>query len=186
MQIRINVKGASRRKASIIQQVRNYPDRRMTVEEFLTETVRQNVSEYNARKDAGAEKLLAGLLGSPNAMPTGSAMNPSAMPTESMMNPSAMPTDSVMAPSADFLEKYLESRFKEGAQAGKVSYGEPMDDSKADAEKAVLNALQCFDDGIVALFADGVRYTRREEEIPLKDQSEVTFVRLTFLAGRMW
>ena len=175
MQIRINVKGASRRKASIIQQVRKYPDRRMTVEEFLTETVRQNVSEYNARKDAGAEKLLAGLLGSPNAMPTGSAMNPSAMPTESMM-----------APSADFLEKYLESRFKEGAQAGKVSYGEPMDDRKADAEKAVLNALQCFDDGIVALFADGVRYTRREEEIPLKDQSEVTFVRLTFLAGRMW
>ena len=29
-----------------------------------------------------------------------------------------------------------------------------MDDRKADAEKAVLNALQCFDDGIVALFAD--------------------------------
>ena len=164
MQIRINVKGASRRKASIIQQVRKYPDRRMTVEEFLTETVRQNVSEYNARKDAGAEKLLAGLLGSPNAMPTGSAM----------------------APSADILEKHLESRVIEGAQAGKVTYGEPMDDRKADAEKAVLNALQCFDDGIVALFADGVRYTRREEEIPLKDQSEVTFVRLTFLAGRMW
>lgn len=175
MQIRINVKGASRRKASIIQQVRKYPDRRMTVEEFLTETVRQNVSEYNARKDAGAEKLLAGLLGGPNAMPTGSAMNPSAMPTESMM-----------APSADLLEKHLESRVNEGAQAGKVSYGDPMDDRKADAEKAVLNALQCFDDGIVALFADGVRYTRREEEIPLKDQSEVTFVRLTFLAGRMW
>ena len=175
MQIRINVKGASRRKASIIQQVRNYPDRRMTVEEFLTETVRQNVSEYNARKDAGAEKLLAGLLGGPNAMPTGSAIAPS-----------AMPTGSAMAPSADILEKHLESRVIEGAQAGKVSYGEPMDDRKADAEKAVLNALQYFDDGIVALFADGVRYTRREEKIPLKDQSEVTFVRLTFLAGRMW
>ena len=91
-----------------------------------------------------------------------------------------------MAPSADILEKHLESRVIEGAQAGKVSYGESMDDRKADAEKAVLNALQCFDDGIVALFADGVRYTRREEQIPLKDQSEVTFVRLTFLAGRMW
>ena len=175
MQIRINVKGASRRKASIIQQVRNYPDRRMTVEEFLTETVRQNVSEYNARKDAGAEKLLAGLLGGPNAVPTGSAIAPS-----------AMPTGSAMAPSADILEKHLESRVIEGTQAGKVSYGEPMDDRKADAEKAVLNALQCFDDGIVALFADGVRYTRREEQIPPKDQSEVTFVRLTFLAGRMW
>ena len=144
MQIRINVKGASRKKASIIQQVREYPDTCMTVEEFLAETVRQNVKEYNARKDAGAEKLLAGLL-----------------------------------------EKQLEDRIKAGAQVGKVSYGDSMDDRKADAEKAVLNALQCFDDGIVALFADGVRYTRREEQIPLKDQSEVTFVRLTFLAGRM-
>ena len=126
MQIRINVKGASRKKASIIQQVREYPDTCMTVEEFLAETVRQN------------------------------------------------------------LEKQLEDRIQAGAQAGKVTYGDPMDDRKADAEKAVLNALQCFDDGIVALFADGVRYTRREEQIPLKDQSEVTFVRLTFLAGRMW
>ena len=52
--------------------------------------------------------------------------------------------------------------------------------------RAVVNALQCFDDGIVALFVDGVRYQKREERLPLKDQSEVTFIRLTFLAGRMW
>lgn len=164
MQIRINVKGASRKKASIIQQVREYPDSRMTVEEFLAETVRQNVKEYNARKDAGAEKLLAGLLGGQDTVPAGLAANW----------------------NAEILEKQLEDRIEAGAQAGKVSYGDPMDDRKADAEKAVLNALQCFDDGIVALFADGVRYTRREEEILLKEQSEVTFVRLTFLAGRMW
>ena len=145
MQIRINVKGASRKKASIIQMVREYPDRRMTVEEFLAETVRQNVKEYNARKDAEAEKLLAGLLGD-----------------------------------------QLEDRIKAAAETGKVSYGDPMDSRKADAEQAVQNALQCFDDGIVALFADGVRYTQRDEEIPLKEQSEVTFIRLTFLAGRMW
>ena len=159
MQIRINVKGASRKKASIIQQVREYPDTCMTVEEFLAETVRQNVKEYNARKDAGAEKLLAGLLGEQDSVPAGIAATTKAVP-----------------PGPE----------EAGAQAGKVTYGDSMDDRKADAEKAVLNALQCFDDGIVALFADGVRYTRREEQIPLKDQSEVTFVRLTFLAGRMW
>ena len=61
-----------------------------------------------------------------------------------------------------------------------------MDDRKADEKRAVENALQCFDDGLVALFADGVRYTEREEKMELKQQSEVTFVRLTFLAGRMW
>ena len=152
MQIRINVKGASRKKASIIQQVREYPD-----------------------KDAGAEKLLAGLLGEQDSVPAGIAATSKAVPP----GPEA-------SQNAETLEKQLEDRIQAGAQAGKVTYGDPMDDRKADAEKAVLNALQCFDDGIVALFAGGVRYTRREEQIPLKDQSEVTFVRLTFLAGRMW
>ena len=52
MQIRINVKGASRKKAAIAQMTCEYPDREMTAGEFLEETVRQNVREYNARKDA--------------------------------------------------------------------------------------------------------------------------------------
>ena len=147
MQIRINVRGASRKKASIIQKTAVYPDRSMTVEEFLEETVRENVREYNERKDQGA--LLRFFWES----------------QEGERN-----------------EDVLENK----AQTGKVAYGDPMDDRKADAEKAVVNALQCFDDGIVALFADGIRYRQRTEKIPLKEQSEVTFVRLTFLAGRMW
>ena len=143
MQIRINVKGASRKKASIIQQVREYPDTCMTVEEFLAETVRQNVKEYNARKDAGAEKLLAGLLGEQDSVSAGIAATTKAVPP----GPEA-------SQNAETLEKQLEDRIQAGAQVGKVSYGDSMDDRKADAEKAVLNALQCFDDGIVALFAD--------------------------------
>lgn len=139
MQIRINVKGASRKKPAILQRVEEYPDREMTVEEFLTETVRRNVREYNEKKDAG-----------------------------------------------EILRLFTAEALEDMASAGKVSYGDPMDDRKADEEKAVVNALQCFDDGIVALFADGVRYQKREERLPLKDQSEVTFIRLTFLAGRMW
>ena len=139
MQIRINVKGASRKKPAIHQRVEEYPDREMTVEEFLTETVRNNVREYNEKKDAG-----------------------------------------------EILRLFTAEALEDMASAGKVSYGDPMDDRKADKEKAVVNALQCFDDGIVALFADGVRYQKREERLPLKDQSEVTFIRLTFLAGRMW
>lgn len=147
MQIRINVRGASRKKASIIQKTAEYPDKKMTVEEFLARTVRQNVREYNERKDRGTIlRLFSG------------------------------------AQEGETVEDVLKS----GIQPGKVTYGDPMDDRKADEEKAVENALQCFDDGIVALFADGVRYRQRKELIPLKEQSEVTFVRLTFLAGRMW
>ena len=147
MEIRINVRGASRKKSSIIQKSAVYPDRDMTVEEFLTETVRQNVREYNERKDQGT--ILRLFSGSQEG-------------------------------------ETVEELLNYGAQTGKVSYGDPMDDRKADEKKAIVNALQCFDDGIVALFADGIRYTRRTETIPLKEQSEVTVVRLTFLAGRMW
>ena len=147
MQIRINVRGASRKKASIIQKTAEYPDKKMTVEEFLAWTVRQNVREYNERKDRGTIlRLFSG------------------------------------AQEGETVEDVMKS----GIQPGKVTYGDSMDDRKADEEKAVENALQCFDDGIVALFADGVRYRKRKELIPLKEQSEVTFVRLTFLAGRMW
>ena len=152
MQIRINVKGASRRKAAIVQMTCDYPDRQMTVEEFLAETVRQNVREYNARKDAAEILRLFSNEGGKNSP----------------------------------LNEQFEEHIQNSAASGKVAYGDPMDGRKADEEKAVENALQCFDDGMVALFADGVRYTEREEKIALKELSEVTFIRLTFLAGRMW
>ena len=152
MQIRINVKGASRKKAAIVQMTCDYPDRQMTVEEFLEETVRQNVREYNARKDAAEILRLFSNEGGKNSP----------------------------------LNEQFEEHIQNSAASGKVAYGDPMDSRKADEEKAVENALQCFDDGMVALFADGVRYTEREEKMALKELSEVTFIRLTFLAGRMW
>ena len=139
MQIRINVKGASRRKAAVVQQVREYPDRQMSVEEFLAETVRQNVKEYNDRKDAG-----------------------------------------------EVLRLFSMERLVEMAESGKVSYGSVMDERRAKESDAVKTALQCFEDGMVALFADGARYSEPGQTIPLREGSEVTFVRLTFLAGRMW
>ena len=139
MKIRINVKGASRKKAAIVQMTCDYPDSQMTVEEFLEETVRQNVREYNERREA-----------------------------------------------AEILRLFSEETLQDSAATGKVASGDPLDRRKADEEKAVKNALQCFDDGMVALFADGVRYTDRKEMMALKEQSEVTFIRLTFLAGRMW
>lgn len=147
MQIRINVKSASRRKAAVIQHSMEFPDRPMTVGEFLAETVRQNVREYNKRKDA---------------------------------------IEILRLFSRDRSGESIEEQLEDMAVAGKVSYGEAMDDRKADMEAAVKNALQCFEDGMIALFADGVRYTKLDEQIPLKEQSEVTFVRLVFLAGRMW
>ena len=120
-------------------QIRKYPDRQMSVEEFLSETVRQNVKEYNDRKDAG-----------------------------------------------EILRLFSVERLEEMAESGKVSYGSVIDDRRAEEAEAVRTALQCFEDGMVALFADGARYSELVQVIPLREGSEVTFVRLTFLAGRMW
>ena len=146
MNIRISVRSASRKAAAVTWRTAEYPDREMTVEDFLTETVRQNVRQYNERKDA--EELLRLFL------------------REN--------------------EESIEEKLENMAAQGKVAYGDTPNDKKADEEEAVQNALLCFDDGLVVLFADGVRYTKREDVIPLREQSEVTFVRLVFLAGRMW
>ncbi|MBQ3393391.1 MAG: hypothetical protein IJG52_08280 [Lachnospiraceae bacterium] len=139
MQIRINVKGASRRKAAIVQMVREYPDRTMTVEEFLAETVKQSLAQFREKREAG-----------------------------------------------EVLRLFSKEELEDKASLGKVAYGSLMDDRDPDGEKAVKAALQGFEDGIAALFADGVRYTDLKEKMELHEQSEVTFVRLTFLAGRMW
>lgn len=147
MKIKISVRSASRKQAAVTWRTADYPDRPMTVGDFLAETVRQNVREYNERKDA--EELLRLFLREKEG-------------------------------------ESLEEKLEDLAVTGKVAYGDSANDKRADEETAVENALQCFDDGMVALFADGVRYTRREDLIPLKEESEVTFVRLVFLAGRMW
>ncbi|MFR9236606.1 MAG: hypothetical protein ACLVLH_28055 [Eisenbergiella massiliensis] len=48
------------------------------------------------------------------------------------------------------------------------------------------NACQCFEDGIAVIFLEGKRLETLEERIALREDSELTFVRMTMLAGRMW
>ena len=151
MRIRINVKGISRRREAVVQQVREVPDRPMTVEEFLRVIVRQEVEACNGDGEDSALLRLFGGGAGPDGETAGA-------------------------------EQALENM----AAEGRVRYGRFPDGKKADVNKAVADALLAFDDGLAALFADGVRYEDRAAVLPLQEDSEVTFVRLTFLAGRMW
>ncbi len=81
---------------------------------------------------------------------------------------------------------FSQEALEDMAAGGKVSFGDPLSEKKADPEKAVQTAREAFADGLVALFADGTRFEDPDQVLPLRDGSEVTFVRLTFLAGRMW
>ena len=83
------------------------------------------------------------------------------------------------------------------ASAGKVSFG-VRGGNDADPEKAVENALQCFEDGIYRIFAGEEELTGLEEPVPWVNGAEgkegnedkgddktpvFTFIRLTMLSG---
>lgn len=139
MKVSINIKGVSNRKNKILHLEYVYPDKEMTLRDFLTETVKITVRDYN----------------------NGST------------------TDEV-------LKSLSAEEIADQAVTGKVSFGLHYNQKEADEQKAVANALQCFQDGMIAVFIDGKRFEEPEQKVPLKENSEATFVRLTFLAGRMW
>lgn len=72
------------------------------------------------------------------------------------------------------------------AATGKINFGVNYNGMSANMEKAIRNALQSFEDGIFRVFVDGKELESLEEPVMLKEGSELTFVRLMMLAGRMW
>ena len=82
-----------------------------------------------------------------------------------------------------FLSK---EELEEQAAVGKVGFGRIYSDKKANASKAVENALTCFEDGLVRVFCGEQELEELDGEIQLKEGDTMTFIRLTFLTGRMW
>lgn len=72
------------------------------------------------------------------------------------------------------------------AESGKVTYGILGKDNLPEESKSIENALQCFEDGLVVLFIDGKKMEHLAEQIELFNECEVSFVKMTMLAGRMW
>ena len=72
------------------------------------------------------------------------------------------------------------------SHAGKVSFGGVFSDRKADKEKAAQNVLQCFEDGLVRVFMQDTELTELDAALTVEEGAVFTFMRLTFLAGRMW
>lgn len=68
------------------------------------------------------------------------------------------------------------------AAAGKVSFGVRGGEDQ-DEEKAVANALGCFEDGIYRIFAGEDELTGLSQAIPWREDTVFTFIRLTMLSG---
>lgn len=72
------------------------------------------------------------------------------------------------------------------AEQGKVGFGTKYNDNKANEKEAIETMLQAFEDGLFKVFINDEEYDKLDEDILIKEEDTVTFIRLTMLAGRLW
>lgn len=71
-------------------------------------------------------------------------------------------------------------------ETGRVAFGIVYNGRQENPDKAVANALQCYDDGLFRMFLNGAPLEGKETVIDLNEGDKLTVVRLTLLAGRLW
>ena len=74
----------------------------------------------------------------------------------------------------------------DNAKAGKVAFGRLWTDNKADEAKAVEAAFAAFCDGLFRVLMDDEELKELDHPVKITEGTVFTFIRLTFLAGRMW
>jgi len=70
--------------------------------------------------------------------------------------------------------------------AGKVGFGRLYSDKKANPEKAVETAVQGFEDGLFRVLIGEKEANSLDTPLTINEGDNLTFIRLTFLAGRLW
>ncbi len=72
------------------------------------------------------------------------------------------------------------------AAIGKIAFGIVYGEKKPDVNEAVETAVQGFEDGLFRVFRGLDELTDLDREEQFNEGDEITFIRLTMLAGRMW
>jgi len=85
---------------------------------------------------------------------------------------------------ARFITVLSDDEIREAARKGRVSSGgREHDVAEVGLEEAVGAALQAFEDGMYLVLIDDTEQTDLDRQVFLTDESTITFIRLTFLAG---
>jgi len=87
---------------------------------------------------------------------------------------------------AMLLPYLTQEQIEEQSPTGKVGFGRIYSDRKAGAQKAVDTALQGFEDGLFRVLLGSTEAKELDGRVELKNQNTLTFIRLTFLSGRLW
>ena len=69
---------------------------------------------------------------------------------------------------------------------GKFAFGVHYNDKEINLQEATATALQAVEDGIVRIFCGEEELTELDAPLTLPEGAPLTFIRLTFLTGRMW
>lgn len=72
------------------------------------------------------------------------------------------------------------------ANQGKVEFGVHYNEKKANVQEAIETMIQAFEDGLFKVFINDQEYEDLNEDINIKEDDNVTFIKLTMLAGRQW
>ena len=79
-----------------------------------------------------------------------------------------------------------EAEIEDQSTVGKVGFGRLYSEKKADPEKAVETAIQGFEDGLFRVVVGEKEAPELDGPLDIYENDTLTFIRLTFLAGRLW
>jgi hypothetical protein len=79
-----------------------------------------------------------------------------------------------------------ETEIAEQSVVGKVGFGRLYSDKHADIDKAIETALQGFEDGLFKVLVNNNEAMELDSPLEIFENDTLTFVRLTFLTGRLW
>ena len=79
-----------------------------------------------------------------------------------------------------------EAEIADQSTVGKVGFGRLYSEKKADPDKAVEIAWQGFEDGLFRVVIEESEAAELDSYLEIQDGQRITFIRLTFLAGRLY
>ena len=87
---------------------------------------------------------------------------------------------------ADLVNFLISVEIEQQVPTGKVGFGVKYNDQKADSPTAVRTTIQAYEDGLYRVFINEQESLDLDGLLELKEGDQLTFIKLTMLAGRMW